>query len=143
MRRKRIFSLPKRRKWQFLRTLELDVLILFVKYRWRLEWRIIQNMILKHQNFHNFAYYSQIIQWEENAFQPAKTQKTTISQDVRILNFEVIFEEQMTSHIKKCNKRDFETSEISSFYFPFVENSMWRNLIFNQPKGRKWKLPRT
>jgi hypothetical protein len=46
---------------------------------------------------------------EKTLFQPAKTLKMTITQDVGIKNFEVIYEEQMMAHIQNHTKHDFET----------------------------------
>jgi hypothetical protein len=53
--------------------------------------------------------YPQKIDAEETDFQPAKTQKITISQDDRIKNFEVIYEEKMMAPIQNHTKHDFET----------------------------------
>jgi hypothetical protein len=74
---------------------------------------------------------------EKTHFQPAKTQKMTISQDYRISNLEVICEEQMTAYIKYHTKHDIETSKISPFYLLFREKSMQKKQIFYLQKRRK------
>jgi hypothetical protein len=66
-------------------------------------------MTLKHINFTIFPLNLREIYAEKTHFQRAKTQKMTISQDDRIKNFEVIYEEQMMAPIQKHTKHDFET----------------------------------
>jgi hypothetical protein len=65
-------------------------------------------MTLKHQNFTIFPLILRVIDVEKMHYQPAKTQKMTISQDVEIQNFEVIYEEQMMAHIQNHTEHDFE-----------------------------------
>jgi hypothetical protein len=64
-------------------------------------------MTLKHKNFTNFPLLLREFDAEETLFQPAKTQKMTITQDVGIQNFVVIYEEQMMVQIQKYTKYDF------------------------------------
>jgi tRNA G37 N-methylase Trm5 len=53
----------------------------------------------------------------------------TITQDVRIRNFEVIYEERMMAHIQNHTKHDFETTKISPFYVFSSENSIEKKRI--------------
>jgi hypothetical protein len=43
---------------------------------------------------------------DKTLYQPAKTQKIIITQDVGIKNFEVIYEEQMMAHIQNHTHHD-------------------------------------
>jgi hypothetical protein len=59
---------------------------------------------------------------DKTLFQPAKTQKMTINQDVGIPNFEVLYEEQMMAPIQNHTKHDIETLKISLIYLFSSEN---------------------
>jgi hypothetical protein len=74
-----------------------------------------QNITLKHKNFDIIPLIFRKIDAEKTRFQPAKTQKMTISQDVGIQNFQVIYEEQMMAHIQNHKNHDFETSKFHHF----------------------------
>jgi hypothetical protein len=75
-------------------------------------------MTLKHKNFTIFPLILREIDAE-------KTQKMTFSQDYRIKNFEVIYEEQMIAPIQNHTKYYFET-KISTFFLLSSEKSMRR-----------------
>jgi hypothetical protein len=66
-------------------------------------------MTLKHKNFTIFPLILRQIDAEKTHFQPAKTQKMTISQDDRIKNFDVLYEEKMMAPIQNHTKYDFGT----------------------------------
>jgi hypothetical protein len=100
------YSLRKRKKWQFLSTIEHEIMRLFVKNRWRVIWRTLLNMVW---NSKNFSILHPVLKIEvKTQFLPAKTQKMIIFQYVRIWNFEVICEEQMTSHMMNNTKQHFK-----------------------------------
>jgi hypothetical protein len=61
-------------------------------------------------------------------FQPVEKQKMTISEDFRVLNFGVNFEEKIKFHI---NKPVFQTKKRSSFNLFFTENSKRRKHTFS------------
>jgi hypothetical protein len=63
-------------------------------------------MTLEHKKFHHFSLIIRDIDAEKTHFQAAKTQKMTITQDDRIKNFEVIYEEQMMAPIQNHTKHD-------------------------------------
>jgi hypothetical protein len=52
------------------------------------------------KNFTNLPLLLREIDAEKMLFQPVKTQKMTITKDVGIENFEVIYEDQMMAHIQ-------------------------------------------
>jgi transposase-like protein len=72
----------------------------------------IQNHTIMTLNLKNFTIFPIIlreIDAEKTHFQPAKTQKKTISQDDRIKNVEFIYEEKMMAPIQNHTKHDFQT----------------------------------
>jgi hypothetical protein len=68
MRRKRFFSLQKRRKWQLHRTLKFKILNLLMKNKWWLTSKNTQNMNLKHKNFTIFPLILREINAEKTHF---------------------------------------------------------------------------
>jgi hypothetical protein len=60
------------------------------------------------KNLNNLPLLLREFDAEKTLFQPEKTQKMTITQDVGIQNFEVIYEGQVMAHIQNHTKHDFE-----------------------------------
>jgi hypothetical protein len=126
-----------------LSKLEFEILRLFIKNRrWSPKTTII-NMIFKHKHFSVLPLLNREIDTEKTRFQKVKTKKMTISHDVRIRNFEDIYEKQMMAHIKNNNKYDFQIPTILPFYLLYWENSMWKYHLFSLRKGRKWQFLKT
>jgi hypothetical protein len=90
--------------------LEFKILRFFIKNKWWLTSRTSQNTNSKHKNFTIFPLILRVIDVIKIAFSASENaENNQFFHGVAILNFEVIYEEQVMVQIQKHTNHDFET----------------------------------